>query len=199
MITMHYTQRLFFKKYHTRIVVQVKAKRSSAYWISRCPELQDVNQWASDHLPTNSYKIAHRWQRHDTKGGNIFHTMVYVNDAAHKDAILLQYGSQVMSVTQPANSSHKDELDALNVVVARSTLIYKKFRYVVHFKYMGDQSHTLETWLHKYFHDQPSHTYKLVLDWWSIKVYLADEGDMTAIKLSWHEHIQCIKTVMLVS
>ena len=120
-------------------------------------------------------------------------------DAAHKDAILLQYGSQVMSVTQPANSSHKDELDALNVVVARSTLIYKKFRYVVHFKYMGDVNQTLEAWLHKYFQDQPSHTYKLVLDWWSIKVYLADEGDMTAIKLSWHEHIQCIKTVMLVS
>jgi hypothetical protein len=197
MIKINYTERLFYKQYDTKVVIEIRTA-STRVWPARCPELTTLAEWVRDHLPSNSYKVTNRWHSHAPKGGNIWHTVIYVKDANHRDIILNHFGAQVISVTQPANNSHKDELDPFNITVARNTLIYKKFRYVVHFKYMGDQTVTLERWLCNYFKDQDSNTYKFVFDWWSVKLYLAEQGDMATVKLSWHDQIQCIKTVMLV-
>ena len=192
---MLYTSKLFFGKYNTRIVIKTEGERLIR-WV-KPSEVIEVQTWCQTNLPNNSWKIRDYQKncRNYTIGEVTYYQNLYITDVAQTDQVLKKFGNSVIEVTQPLDQDHKNNLEIRNLLVVRSSLIYKKYQHVVYFKY--DRTQELNNWLQTYFVDEPES--KLISHPYWPRLYLVDQTHLTTVKLMWQEKIDYIKTVQLLN
>ena len=186
-----YTKKYFFQKYAYKLSLLVKGKTKN--WYSKPRELRIIPTWIKNNLTDTDYKVRNRFQSFEDDLC-VYHQLIYCKDAATKDRLLATFGKQVVEICQPLDDNHKDNLEVKNIIEVRKTLIYKKYRYAVYFKY--DRSHTIYPWLQQYFDSQKDTALVAGCNWWP-KVYLTEDHEIMSIRLTWQDQIDYIKTVRL--
>lgn len=199
-----YTSKLFFKKYSTRVIIEItsnkKYKRKNVS-SKKIKEVADENTWCSKNL--TDFKIKNfYWGKiindiDNSVEGTRWHQAVYISDESQKKKLLKKYKDRVIEITQPYNNDHKESLDVRNITEVRSTLLYNKYKYVVYFNFDRDGSFT--KWLLTFFKDEDPTTYSLKFKQRHPTVYLKDDDHLTTLKLMWQDKIDYIKTVHLIA
>lgn len=190
----NYTSKLFYKKFAYKILLETVTKPSSRWAKNNNKDLMQINAWCQQTFTDKNFKLQHRYQK-KIKKDTLWHQLIYVEDQASKDIIVSHFGSRVKQIWQPLNQSHLNLLDVRNIVEVRQELLYKKFRYGVYFKY--DRSNTIYNWMLSYFQDNPNAKISGNEKW--PRLYIADESEITTMRLSWGDAIDYIKTVKLVN
>lgn len=200
MIKTSYTTKLFFGKYHTRVIVVTKTlNKTRRYGQPKPTEIKDLHHWCSQHFQNNHYVIKdHFCQIHDE---SCYQQMVYLSDPVDREKLLANYGSRISELTQPLDEQHQDQLEVRNLVVVRNSLLYNRYRHSVYFKY--DRTQETYRWLKTFFKDEPGcklmpdPKHDLPYGIWP-RVYLEDESHLTTLKLMWQDSIDYVKTVHLI-
>lgn len=199
MIKTNYSSKLFFGKYSTKITVStiVASKKRYTYGYPKPAEVFVLHNWCKDNFQ-DAFIIKDHFIK--TNNGLEYHQMVYTSNAQDKNALIGQFSSQVLEITQPLNSDHEKSLEVRNLVIVRKNLLFNKYKYSVYFKY--DPTHETWNWLKTFFKDEEG--YKLVpaandLTAYPVwpRVYLVDDTHLVTLKLMWQERIDYIKTVEL--
>lgn len=192
----HYTHKLFYKKYAYKVVLscQTQGRRWSWRNAHKVPqEFQCVQDWCDVHA-AGAFKIQRRYQGGNNKHSD-WHQNVYVATADVKDALILNQGAAVHEVWQPLDADHLHSLDVRNVIEVRDSLIYRKYAHVIYFKY--DRQCQLWTWLNSLVTDSQTSVLKGNAFW--PKIYSSDLDDVRMIQLSYPERIDYIKHVKLIT
>lgn len=193
-MNINYTSRKFYKKYIYKLVLGAAAERiTSSYWGTPVA-LQVVPTWVSTHFADLDCRITNRFQ--NTRGNDVnYHQVIYLSDSDARDRILAEFAPRVLSVWQPFDKQHADNLEIRNVLVPRTSLLFNKYQYAVYFKY--DRKAQLQPWLLDYFANITS--VKVAGDKWWPRVYLNDDAEIAAIKLTWPDTISYVKRVLLIN
>lgn len=193
-MNINYTSRKFYKKYIYKLVLNASADRiSSSYWGTPAA-LKVLPRWIEANWPDLDCKITNRYQ--GTSGNDVkYHQVIYLNDISARDSIMAEFAAKIISVWQPFDQKHADELEIRNVVVPRTSLLFNKYQCAVYFKY--DRKAQLHTWLLDYFANSDSA--RVAGDPWWPRVYLNDDAEIAAIKLTWPDTINYVKRVLLIN
>lgn len=189
-----YTSKKFYSQFIYKISLSINTTQQSSRYFGLAPELAALPSWLQKSYPKVEYKINNRFQTSDGSR-TTYHQLLYISDGAVKDAVCKTFGAQLVGVTQPLNQSHADELEIRNVVCVRDTLLFKQFKYCVYFKY--DRKARLYPWLLDYYANNESA--KVSGDRWWPRVYLHDDTEIAAIKLTWPDAINYVKRVLLIN
>ncbi len=189
----HYVSKLFFGKYAYKVVLNT-VTGGSRWWRDRVPpEFACLDAWCDTHMK-GAHKIQRRYQSQSKKECR-WHQIVYVNSETHVQELVTQHVQDVLEIWKPLDQAHLQMLDVKNIVEIRTSLLFKKYRYAVYFKY--NRTSELWNWLEDQF--SQSETSKLMGDMWWPKVYSVDELDVTMLRLSFPDVIDYVKTVRLVT
>lgn len=114
------------------------------------------------------------------------------------DRCMAEWSGYVQSVTSPFKATHVDLLKDRTEIVVRSTLLFKRFKYVVLFKreYREDMS-DVTSWVTDNFNLMPSKTATAKwngFSWWP-RLYLTNESDLMLTKLTYGERIRGITVI----
>ena len=195
MIKIAYTTQLFYSKYNTRVLLSIKSNISPRheypYNYRKPKESLDNLKWCKENL--NSFKIRDMYMGYrDTE--YTWKQIIYINEE-DKDKVLSKFDN-IIEVTQPYDKEHKETLDVKQIIVVRKTLIYKKYKHTIYFKY--DRHNELIPWIKKYFEDEDDNTYEIFDYIYSPKINLINDEHLDLIKLTWSNMIRCIRTIRLI-
>lgn len=183
-----YTKKLFFKRFVYKLTLEVKGY--TRVWHHAPGEVYEVKNWIDDNITDTDLKFVKRWQRWDDNLA-VYHGCVYCKDPSILNQLLAQFGSMVLELCQPLDHEHQDNLEVRNIIEVRKDLIYKKYQYAVYFKY--DRKNEILPWLQSYFENND--TVRVSGNTWWPKLYLCDNNEIMAVRLTWQERIDYIKTV----
>lgn len=198
-----YVQKLYFGKYCYKIHVEVKGivSQPTLWWTAwETPdEVKQVTSWCVNNLPAEDHKLIKR--RMNTLPDDspvleaVWHVCVYCDQPDIRDQVVKKFGAQVVRISQPLDDDHKQNLQIRNVVQVKKELIYKQYSNVIYFKY--DKTGEIHRWLHDYF--QHNSLVRISKDSKWCKVYMSDDSDVSAIKLTWSDRIEYMRTIRLIS
>ena len=196
------TGRLFFGKYPYKIVLSKTGKTDDPSWLEGwTPKL--CHKWIKQ--KNISHRVYTRATPRPHKCTAIFMS-IFVETEAEFKKIISEFSENVASVTQPIEKSHIDVLKDNTNTIIRTSLLYKRFRYVVCFtkKYHylqqleNDELHAwiAETFLANTKEDEVKwDRFKWHQMGWNPRLYLSDETDLVLVKLTWAERIRSITIV----
>ena len=190
----NYTSKKFFKKYIYKLVLAVSATKSFNRYFGLPSELMQVPNWIAHNLPELDCKVTNRFQSSNGSDAK-YHQVIYLADQDAKNTLQQQFAGQLVEVWQPLNVDHASELEIRNLLVARSSLLFNKYKMAVYFRY--DRKGELYKWLKDYF--ATSSTAKVSGDLRWPRLYLNDDGEIAVIKLSWPDSIDYVKRVILIN
>ena len=190
-----YTSKLYFEKFCIKVIIKTDTPKKNRYtydW-SKPEELKVLSSWCQANFKEDTYKIKDRYIGQSPNVGTSFHQMVYLSDDDQKEQLIREFGKHIVEITQPYDSSHRDQLTIRNLIIVRSNLLFKKYQHAVYFKY--DPRGEVWSWLQKYAEDEPDLKVDTISYW--PRVYMVDDSHLSAFKLMWHERIDYIKTIQL--
>jgi hypothetical protein len=198
----NYTTKLYFDKFSIRMQVETIGAGSSRwnnnYWgytVNKMLELQELSAWCRENLKKQHYKLIDRYGRKGELPNTIvFNQMLYLFSQDQANAVIAEFGSRVVEITQPKDQFHLEQLEVKNEVVYRNTLLYKKYQHVVYFKY--DRYLEVWNWLQDYAADETD--LKIDKGYYCPRVYMENEDHLAVFKLTWGERIDYIKTICLI-
>lgn len=192
-----YTSRLYFKDYYIRVLVHTVSMCKHRYtfnWV-KPDELLVLSDFCQTAFAEKSYIIKDRYIGQDLDGCCRFHQMIYLKTEDQLSTLMQTFGASIVEITKPYDQSHQEQLSVRNVVVVRDQLLYKKYQYVVYFKY--DPKKEVWKWLTAYSKGESDMKIDRMGSW--PRVYLVDDLHLTSIKLMWPEQIDYMKTIRLLT
>ena len=192
----NYTSKLFFGYYPYKIS------------LARSGEITEPDYhvgWnvhnASVFLNTNGIK--HRTYNQVTHSGKrqklvTVNSSLFLATKSDFDRCVVMWQQYIQSVTAPFKDEHVDVLKDNTEIIVRSSLLYKRFRYVVIFKrHWNEDISDLVNWVTDSFVTIPSAhaTAKWHENGWQPRLYLANDSDLLLTKLTYGERIRRITVI----
>jgi hypothetical protein len=192
--TVHLSK-LYWGRYAYKISIPAQNPRRT---IDASPRL--IKQWLIDN--NINFKTRSDWDIYTGRVENLLFS-IYVESKTEFDAVVKNYHDVILQVTVPYLEEHIQLLKENINVVIKNRLPFKKFRYIIYFRYFGhmfppsrENLETIEAWITATFaeHDKP---HKFNKNPWSAKLYLVDKEDVILTKLTFAEEILEIQAVVL--
>lgn len=192
----NHTSKLYYGKYPYKIVLARSAKLgdpdfNSGWTVYNAEKFLTNN--CIDHRMYN--QVFHTGKKETLVTTN---SSLFLCTQADFDRCMGEWPAYVQSVTVPFKEEHVDILKDRTEIIVRSSLVYKRFKYIVVFKreYRDDMV-DVTNWINDSFNLYPSKTATARwsnTSWWP-RLYLTNESDLMLTKLTYGERIKGITVV----
>ena len=132
---------------------------------------------------------------------------VYLNSRIDYDTLCTAFYKDILSISEPFNSTHEEWLRQYQTVSIRNQLVYGKYRYVITMNIGSwpvdvdnNPINQFKVWLIDNFTEYTNGVeYLCQIDAWVTKLYLINQSDVTYVKIAMDEYITSSITVKLTS
>ncbi len=196
-----FTKSLYYGAYPYRLQFYSSAEcteQGAIYWDIKAltqvrSDLQIWKDWLS--------KFAHRTYESVFRGTRIYYANlnVYMREKSQVDETINKFDSSIISLIEPMNSKHLDQLLNDHSIVLKDSLFYKKYRYSITFNHRSydDPNDVIGKWVENSFVDSADDRFLYRQGGWNPILYLSDENDVIMAKICHEGRIKKIVKVAL--
>lgn len=210
MLDIRYTNRLMYRKYvyqvSLAVVLPPTTRLANIGQRDREVALFDIRRWLSEKCK-HGHRTHTSWRRKSSRDDSkqtfvhVCYFNLYLRERDDFESFLDDHKEHAIGVMLPLNREHEELLKAGTHVEIRDKLFYHRFRYRVNFRggWGGNGRKQIMETVRGHLHDTSKRKQHYLLSSKDCTLYLENQHDLMAIKLSMGEMITKLTMVNTIS